>query len=94
MQIPDDKQSFVFVEVTHYFAPELSQKIKKTPTGYKTYPALREYGHKVVADFKSGVFEHWKTIKRIVGEKIEVDIQKDFYMVGKSENGCLTLTKI
>lgn len=89
-----EKQNYIFVELTKYFAPELTQKIKKTPTGYKTYPALREYGHKLIADFKSGVLEHWKATKKLVGSSYEYDIEKEFYSMCKSESGCFKLTKI
>ena len=89
-----DKHNYIFVELTKYFAPVLAQKIRKTQTGYKTYPALREYGHKLIADFKSGVLEHWRATKKAVGQSYEYDIEKEFYSIGKSENGCLKLTKI
>jgi len=72
----------------------LAEKIKKTPNGYKTYPALREHGHKVIADFKRDILEHWTATKRLMGNKYEFDIEKEYYKIGKSESGCLQLTKI
>jgi hypothetical protein len=89
-----EKQNYIFVELTKHFAPELAQKIKKTPTGYKTYPALREYGHKLIADFKTGVLEHWRATKKMIGQSYEYDIEKEFFRISKNTDGFLVLTKI